>query len=181
MRGSRRTARALGPAVAAALLVASTAACDSGSGGEGADAGVRTLTPAPAESPPASPGPRTGRSFAASASAESERLRRIAVERLEGVRGEGNAVEDVSVTGLPAGPSAEVRSALVRVTNDTEEPAFYAVKVEFVDARDQVLDTVVVGVENVPPDDTVSVQANSREAAGVTTFPRVAQAERGPG
>ncbi|WNF25506.1 hypothetical protein RI138_01075 [Streptomyces sp. C11-1] len=175
-------ARALTPVVAVALLAAGAAACDSDTSSQGTNQGVHTLTPESPEahaSPSESPSPRTQQSFAASVSAESERVRQEAAQRLEGVEGRGNAAGDVSVNGLPLTASEEVRSALVRVTNSTDEPAFYAVKVEFVDAEDTVLDTVVVGVEDAPPDRTVSVQANSREAAGVKTFPRVAQAERG--
>lgn len=122
---------------------------------------------------------RTLAPLAASVSAESERVRQEAAKRLEEVEGRGNAVGDVSANGLPLTASEEVRSALVRVTNPTDEPTFFAVKVEFVDAEDKVLDTVVVGVEDAPPGRTVTVQANSRKGAGVKTFPRVAQAERG--
>nr|WP_237521706.1 hypothetical protein [Streptomyces sp. SID8356] len=184
------------PAAAAALLAASAVACDSDTGGEGTSRSVRTLTPEHSEhaepadspesphaepegSPSAGESPRTQRSFAASVSAETERLRQEAAAKLEGVRGRGDAVADVSVNGLPVAASEEVRSALVRITNPTDAPAFYAVKVEFVDTEDKVLDTVFVGVADAPPDRTVTAQANSREAAGVKTFPRVAQAERG--
>ncbi|UZI33236.1 hypothetical protein [Streptomyces sp. VB1] len=177
---AHRAVRALAPVAVAALLFASTAACDSDTSGEGTDQGVHTLTPEPEESPPSkAPSPRTQESFAASVSAESERVRQEATKRLEEVEGRGNAVGDVSVSGLPLTASEEVRSALVRVTNPTDEPTFFAVKVEFVDAGDKVLDTLVVGVEDAPPDRTVTAQANSRKAAGVKTFPRVAQAERG--
>ncbi|MEW5539816.1 hypothetical protein AB1339_19425 [Streptomyces cyaneofuscatus] len=189
-----RGARVLVPAVAVALLAATTAACDSDTTSEGTSSSVRTLTPDHSEheespsqeqspgtqqSPDAQQSPRTQQSFAASVSAETERLRQEAAKRLEGVEGRGDAVADVSVSGLPVAASEEVRSARVRVTNPTDEPAFYAVKVEFVDAEDKVLDTVVVGVEDAPPGRTVDAQANSRKAAGVKTFPRVAQAERG--
>ncbi|MEV1049444.1 hypothetical protein [Streptomyces sp. NPDC049916] len=184
-------ARTLAPVVAVVLLAVGASACGSDAGGAGTDRGVRTLTPeshGPGEahaspetsaSPLQSASPRTQRSFAASVSAESERVRQEAAKRLDGVGGRGNAVTDVSVSGLPATASEEVRSARVRVTNSTSRPAFYAVKVEFVGADDQVLDTVVVGVEDAPPDRTVDVQANSRKAAGVKSTPRVAQAERG--
>ncbi|MFF8296395.1 hypothetical protein ACF07M_13420 [Streptomyces globisporus] len=174
-----RAARALAPVAVAALLLAGTAACDSDTSGEGTDRGVHTLTPEPQESPSESPSPRTQESFAASVSAESERVRQEAAKRLDEVEGRGDAVADVSVSGLPLSGSEEVRSARVRVTNPTEEAAFYAVEVEFVDAEDKVLDTVVVGIQDAQPDRTVEAQANSRKAAGVKTFPRVAQAERG--
>ncbi|MEU6956929.1 hypothetical protein [Streptomyces sp. NPDC045714] len=57
--------------------------------------------------------------------------------------------------------------------------ALAPVAVAALDTEDKVLDAVVVGVEDAPPGRTVTAQANSRKAAGVKTFPRVAQAERG--
>lgn len=83
------------------------------------------------------------------------------------------------MSGLPVVTSEQFRSALVRVTNPTDKAAFYAVKVEFVDASGKVLDSVVVGFADAPPGRTVSQHANSSKAAGVKTFPRIAQAERG--
>ncbi|MCX4680883.1 hypothetical protein OG413_37370 [Streptomyces sp. NBC_01433] len=178
-RGNR-AARALVPALLAAVILAGTAACgSSGTSGEGTSRSVRTLTPEPEGSPSAEESPRTQQSFAASVSAEAERVRQRAVKELDAVQGRGNAVADVSVNGLPVAKSEEFRSALVRVTNPTRAAAFYAVKVEFVDAGGKVIDSVVLGFEGAPPDRTVSEQANSRKAAGIKTFPRIAQAERG--
>lgn len=180
-----RATRLLMPAALAAALVAGTAACDSDTTSEGTSNSVRTLTPEAAASSPsaeaasASPSPRTQRSNEASVSVELERVRAEAAEVLEGAEGKGNAVKDVSVTGRPVTEGEDFRSALVRVTNSTQDEAFYAVRVEFVDAEGKVLDSVVLGFEDAPPGRTVSKQASSRKAAGVTTFPRIAQAERG--
>ncbi|MGW8884186.1 hypothetical protein [Streptomyces sp. NPDC055749] len=175
-----RAARLLIPAALTAAIVAGTAACDSDTTSEGTSSSVRTLTPEPSEShADDSATPHTQESLAASVSADLERVRAEATEVLEGAEGRGNAVKDVSVTGRPMTESEDFRSALVRVTNSTEEAAFYAVRVEFVDAEGKVLDSVVLGFEDAPPGRTVSKQANSRKAAGVTTFPRIAQAERG--
>lgn len=110
------------------------------------------------------------------ASAATEHLRQYAAAKLEGVRGRGDAVAEASMNGVPVAPA---RSALVRGAGPTDEPAFHAVRVEFADAEDEVLDTVSVGVADAPPDRTVTARADSREAAGVKAFPRVAQAERG--
>ncbi|MFD3740713.1 hypothetical protein [Streptomyces sp. NPDC058629] len=187
-----RTARVLVPAVASALLAATTAACDSDTTSEGTPSSVRTLTPdrseherspasssRPTGSPSQEQSPRTQQSFAASVSTETERVRQEAVKRLEGVECRGDAVADVSVSGLSVTASEEVRSARVRVTDTTGAPAFHAVKVEFVEAEDKVLDAVVAGAEDAPPGRTVDAWANSRKAAGVKTYPRVAQVERG--
>lgn len=176
----RRAARSLTPALLAALIVAGTAACDSDdSASQGTARSIRTVSPEPAGTATATESPRTQDDFAASVSADVERNRQKAVAMLKGVAGKGNAVADVSVNGLPVAASEEFRSALVRVTNRTDEAAFYAVRVEFVDASGKVLDSVVLGFADAPPDRTVSQHANSRKAAGVKSFPRVAQAERG--
>lgn len=175
-----RAARSLTPAVLAALIVAGTAACGSSdTSSQGTAQSTRTVSAAPAASPKATESQRTQREFAASVSAETERNRQKAVAMLKGVKGKGNAVKDVSVTGLAVEPSEQFRSALVRVTNPTDKAAFYAVKVEFVDSSDKVLDSVVLGFADAPSGRTVSQHANSRKAAGVKTFPRIAQAERG--
>ncbi|WP_392667505.1 hypothetical protein [Streptomyces sp. LN785] len=172
-----RTARRLTPVLLAAAIVAGTAACD-GSSSPGTARNVRTVSPEPDQSASASASARTQRDFEASVSAAVERNRQQAVKQLAGVKGHGNAVADVSVTGQPVEPSEQFRSALVRVTNPTKKPAFYAVRVEFVDASGKVLDSVVLGFADAPPGKTVSEHANSRKAAGVKTFPRIAQAER---
>lgn len=174
-----RAVRTLTPAVLAGVIIAGTAACGgSGTTSPGTARSTRTVSPEPAVTRSASPTGRTQQEFAASVSAAAERNRQQAVKQLEGVQGRGNAVKDVSVTGQPVSKSEEFRIALVRVTNHTDKAAFYAVKVEFVDASGKVLDSVVLGLPDVPPGRTVSQLANSRKAAGVKTFPRTAQAER---
>lgn len=175
-----RAARSLPPAVLAAVIVAGTVACDSSdTSSQGTASSTRTVSAEPAASPEATESGRTQQEFAASVSAEAERNRQKAVTTLKGVKGKGNAVKDVSVDGLAVEPSEQFRSALVRVTNPTGKAAFYAVKVEFADSSGKVLDSVVLGFTDAPPGRTVSRHANSRKAAGVKTFPRIAQAERG--
>ncbi|MEU9090959.1 hypothetical protein [Streptomyces sp. NPDC048428] len=174
-----RAVRSLTPVALAAVIVAGTAACDSSdTSSQGTAKSTRTLSAEPAASPTATESQRTQEDFAASVSADVERNRQKAVATLKGVEGKGNAVEDVSVTGLPVAAEEQFRSALVRVSNRTDEAAFYAVRVEFVDASGKVLDSVVLGFPDAPPNRTVSQHANSRKAAGVKSFPRIAQAER---
>ncbi|MET7647004.1 hypothetical protein ABZS83_25930 [Streptomyces sp. NPDC005426] len=175
-----RAARRLTPAVLAAMIIAGTAACGSDySPSPGTAKSTRTLSAEPGTSTEATESPRTQEDFAASVSADLERNRQQAAAMLKGVQGKGNAVDDVSVNGLPVAASEQFRSALVRVTNGSGKAAFYAVRVEFVDASGKVLDSVVLGFADAPPNRTVSQHANSRKAAGVKTFPRIAQAERG--
>ncbi|WNI26470.1 hypothetical protein [Streptomyces sp. ITFR-16] len=175
-----RAARSLTPAVLAAVIVAGAAACDSSdTSSPGTARSTRTVSAEPAATPSATRSPRTQQDFAASVSADAERNRQKAVATLKGVDGKGNAIEDVSVNGLPVAPSEQFRSALVRVTNRGDKAAFFAVRVEFVDASGKVLDSVVLGFADAPPNRPVSQHANSRKAAGVKSFPRIAQAQRG--
>ncbi|WP_330237703.1 hypothetical protein [Streptomyces sp. NBC_00525] len=174
-----RVARGLTPAVLTALLVAGAAACgDSDTSSPGTARSTRTLSAEPEASPSASPGGRTQDEFAASVSADAERDRQKAAATLKGVKGKGDAIDDVSVSGIAVRSGEKFRSALVRVTNRGDDAAFFAVRVEFVGSSDKVLDSVVLGFSGVAPGETVSEHANSAKAAGVKSFPRVAQAER---
>ncbi|WP_224756261.1 hypothetical protein [Streptomyces sp. col6] len=171
--------RGLTPAVLVAVLVAGAAACSgSGSPAAGEARSTRTISAEPTASPSPTGSGRTQEEFAASVSADVERNRQKAVATLKDVDGKGNAVDDVSVNGIAVRPGEQFRSALVRVTNRSDKPAFFAVRVEFVDASGKVLDSVVLGFPDAPTDRTVSEHANSRKAAGVKSFPRIAQAER---
>lgn len=173
-----RVARGLCPLALAAVIVAGAVACGgSDTSSRGTARSTRTVSAEPSAS--ATPSRRTQQEFAASVSAKTERDRQRAVALLKGVEGPGNAVGDVSVTGLRVEPSERFRGALVRVTNKTDKDAFYAVRVEFIDASGKTLDSVVLGLEGVRAGDSVSEHANSRKAAGVKTFPRIAQAQRG--
>ncbi|MCG7527885.1 hypothetical protein MHW47_26040 [Streptomyces sp. OfavH-34-F] len=172
--------RGLTPVALTALLAAGAAACgDSDTSSPGTARSTRTLSAEAEASPSASPSGRSQEEFAASVSAEAERNRQKAEATLKGVKGKGDAAGDVSVSGVAVRAGEQFRSALVRVTNKGGEAAFFAVRVEFVDASDKVLDSVVLGFSDVPPGQTVSEHANSRKAAGVKSFPRVAQAQRG--
>ncbi|WP_406290154.1 hypothetical protein [Streptomyces sp. NBC_00209] len=174
-----RVIRGLTPAAVVAVLVAGAAACgDSDTPSAGAARSTRTISAEPTASPSPARGERTQDEFAASVSADAERNRQKAVATLKGVDGKGDARDDVSVNGIAVQPGERFRSALVRVTNRSGEEAFFAVRVEFVDASGTVLDSVVLGFPDAPTDKTVSQHANSRKAAGVKSFPRIAQAER---
>lgn len=174
-----RAIRSLTPAALVAVLVAGAAACgDSDTSSAGTARSTRTISAEPTASPSPTRSERTQDEFAASVSADVERNRQKAVATLKGVDGKGNAMDDVSVSGIAVRPGERFRSALVRVTNGSDKPAFFAVRVEFVDASGKVLDSVVLGFPDAPTDKTVSQHANSRKAAGVKSFPRIAQAER---
>ncbi|MFJ7626926.1 hypothetical protein ACIQZN_10595 [Streptomyces sp. NPDC097595] len=174
-----RVIRSLTPAALVAVLAAGAAACgDSDTSSPGTASSTRTLSAEPTVSPSPTRSERTPEEFASSVSADVERNRQKAAATLKGVEGKGNAMDDVSVNGIAVAPGEKFRSALVRVTNRSGEQAFFAVRVEFVDASGKVLDSVVLGFPDAPTDKTVSQHANSRKAAGVKSFPRIAQAER---
>ncbi|MET8771365.1 hypothetical protein [Streptomyces sp. NPDC004658] len=89
--------------------------------------------------------------FEASVSAESERARAEAKKQLAKVRGRGNATNDVSMVGVPLSQTHNVRALLVTMTNRTDKPASFAVQVDFSDSHGKVVETVVVGAQNVKP------------------------------
>ncbi|RAJ56782.1 hypothetical protein K388_04459 [Streptomyces sp. KhCrAH-43] len=174
-----RVSRGLAPTALVAVLVAGAAACGgSDTPSAGTARSARTVSAEPTASPSPTRSERTQDEFAASVSADVERNRQKAVSTLKGVDGKGDAVDDVSVSSVAIQPGEQFRSALVWVTNGGDKPAFFAVRVEFVDASGKVLDSVVLGFPDAPTDRTVSQHANSRKAAGVKTVPRIAQAQR---
>ncbi|MCH0564173.1 MULTISPECIES: hypothetical protein [unclassified Streptomyces] len=87
--------------------------------------------------------------FAASVSADSERARTEARKELGEVQGQGNAVGDVSLTGLPLSATNNVRALLVTMTNRTDRTASFAVQVDFSDSDGKVVETVYVGARDV--------------------------------
>ncbi|MFJ4009856.1 hypothetical protein [Streptomyces sp. NPDC090026] len=178
---SRRLAPAL---VAAPLLALALAACGSDGDGSGGSATPTTVTPtseAP-DTPSATdtPSPPTQQDLEESVSAETERIRSSASAQLEDAEGQGGAMEDVSVQGVPTANTGDLRTGLVRVTNPTDEAAFYAVQVDFVAGDGTVVDTVVAGFPNVGPGEQVERYVSSRTAGGsdTPTTPRIAKAER---
>jgi hypothetical protein len=164
--------RRVAPAFLVALLVAGPAtAC-----GEGAPEHPPAESASP--SPTTSVSPRGPEEFEASVSADEARIRASASAALRDVSGQGNAMADVSQSGVPTSRTKGKRVALVKITNSTQEKAFYAVQVDFVDASGKVVDSVTVGVENVEPGQKVERYAISEKASGAKTFPKIAKAER---
>ncbi|MFF3686445.1 hypothetical protein [Streptomyces sp. NPDC002187] len=165
----------LAPAVVAALLTACLTACGSDGGGSGASP-TATVSPTPRDT--STETPRSQREFEESVSAEAARVRASASAELAQVEGRGNAIADVSQTGVPTARSDGSRAALVRVTNRTSEPAFYSVQVDFVGADGSVVDSVVLGFDDIPAGERAQQYAISKKAGEQQTTPRIAKAQR---
>ena len=178
-------------AATALLVVTATAVAACGSGSDG------TSTPTPARptvqgTPPSSLLPSallssaaalaSGASVAASAfqssvSAEVSSANASASAALAGVSGTGNALSDVTLTGVPTADSGGRRAAVVTIVNSTGSAASYAVQVDFVDASGAVVDSTVVGAQNLQPSAKASRVAFGGNGSLAAT-PRVAKAQR---
>lgn len=108
---------------------------------------------------------------AASASAAADRA-------LSSVKGQGNAVGDVHLTGLPKSQTGGLHAVVVTITNHTGKKASYAVKVDFADSSGKVVDSSVVGAAGVEPGKEAQPVAFSAEDRDQTLFPKIAKALR---
>jgi hypothetical protein len=94
------------------------------------------------------------------------------------VRGSGNAMSDVSMTGLPRAQTGGLLAVLVTITNKTDHKASYAVQIDFEDAEGKVVETRYVGAENLDPGKRAQPIAVSRQPAEPKLTPRLAKAQR---
>lgn len=117
-------------------------------------------------------------SFEASVSAASARSKAAATAALASVSGPGNAVSAVTVTGVPRSSSGGLNAAMVTIVNSSMSRASYAVRINFNDSAGDVLDSTVVGVENLDPGKKATPIAFSTLATDLALLPTVAQAER---
>ncbi|MET9401423.1 hypothetical protein [Kitasatospora sp. NPDC002965] len=200
-RGSRpaRTAAAL--AAVAGAVVLTVASCSSSSApATPTDTARPTLTEAPnpstfsgeppsalaskAESALAEASSRSASaqaaasSFQASADAQAAQSRQKATEVLQGVAGSGNALSDVTLTGVPRSTTGGLHAAVVTIVNSTRETASYAVRVDFTDASGNTVDTAVVGAENIPAGGKADPIAFSRQPGDLPLTPVVVKAQR---
>jgi hypothetical protein len=117
-------------------------------------------------------------SFAASVEAALGGSAAEAKSELAAVKGQGNAVKDVSLTGFPKAGIGGLNAVLVSITNSGDKKASYAVKVEFADSSGAVVDSTIVGARDVEPGKRAQPIAFSTKDPEKTLFPRVAQAQR---
>ncbi|GHB01543.1 hypothetical protein [Streptomyces chryseus] len=138
-----------------------------------ADASVRASASAAASSASAA-----ASSFEASVSAETARANAAATAELKKVRGGGNARSDVSLTGKPRAQTGGVLAVVVNITNRTDQQASYAVQVDFADPSGKVVETRIVGAQDLDPGEKVQPLAISRKPAEPVLAPRIAKAQR---
>lgn len=117
-------------------------------------------------------------SFAASVSAQVEADRAEFTSTLAAVSGSGNAVSDVTLTGVPRAQIGGLNAVVVTITNSTTGTANYAVKVEFVDSSGQVVDSSIVGAKNLAAGGHAQPVAFTRQSPDAALVARVAQAQR---
>ncbi len=79
---------------------------------------------------------------------------------------------------MPTANSGGRRAAVVTITNSTNATASYAVRVDFVDASGTVVDTTVVGAQDLQPGAKASPVAFGGRDEGLAATPRVAKAQR---
>ncbi|WP_457028026.1 hypothetical protein [Kitasatospora sp. P5_F3] len=117
-------------------------------------------------------------SFEASVSAYAAQHQARAVAALKGVEGTGNAVSDVTLTGVPLATSGGIQAAVVNIVNSTSAPASYAVQVDWRDTSGQAVVSTVVGAENVAAGQSASPVSFSRRPAADQLTPVVVKAQR---
>ncbi|MFF0791676.1 hypothetical protein [Streptomyces spiralis] len=203
-RGRPRRLRPL--AVASAALTCSLAACVlsgcGGGGGNGSTGSRTSSTPNTASfsgSPPsalassassaaasarasasaaASSASARASEFEASVSAESARREATAEKKLKGVKGRGNALSEVGMSGMPKAQTGGVLAVLVNITNKTDRKASYAVQIDFEDSNHHVVETRYTGAENLEPGQKQQPIVFSRQPPEKKLTPRLAKAQR---
>jgi hypothetical protein len=116
--------------------------------------------------------------FEASVSADTARASAAAEKELKDVKGSGNAMSDVAMTGLPRAETGGLLAVLVTITNKTEKKASYAVQIDFKDSDGKVVETRFVGAENLDPGARAQPIAISRQPAEPVLTPGLAKAQR---
>lgn len=92
--------------------------------------------------------------------------------------GQGNALDEVQLTGVPISQTGGLNAVVVTIVNSTGSTASYAVKVEFADSSGHVVDSSIVGAKDVAAGKTAQPIAFTTKDTGKTLFPRVAKAQR---
>ncbi|MFB7502649.1 hypothetical protein [Streptomyces broussonetiae] len=116
--------------------------------------------------------------FEASVSAETERANAAARKKLEKAQGRGNAVSDVSLTGMPRSETEGLLALHVNIRNATAGKASFAVQVDFRDSGGKVVETRYVGATGVRPGETVHPIVISHEPPEPKLNAVVAKAQR---
>ncbi|GHE00487.1 hypothetical protein GCM10010339_15860 [Streptomyces alanosinicus] len=111
-------------------------------------------------------------------SAETGRANAAARTKLEKAQGRGNAVSDVSLTGMPRSETGGLLALHVNIRNSADATASFAVQVDFRDADGKVVETRYVGAEKVGAGQTVHTIVVSHEPPEPKLNAAVAKAQR---
>lgn len=114
----------------------------------------------------------------ASIGTEIERSRQAAEDALKDVQGRGNALDEVALTGKPRADTAGVTTAVVSITNKTQDTASYAVQVDFIDSAGKVVETQFVGEEDLAPGERRQPLVISRQPPEPVLTARLTKAQR---
>ncbi|QES10074.1 hypothetical protein DEJ44_33585 [Streptomyces venezuelae] len=114
----------------------------------------------------------------ASIGTEIERNRQDAENALKDVKGRGNALGEVAMTGKPRADTGGVLTVVLNVTNKTDEEASYAMQVDFLDPSGKVVETQFVGVEDLEPGEREQPLVISRQPPEPVLTPRLTKAQR---
>ncbi|WP_282204074.1 hypothetical protein [Kitasatospora fiedleri] len=117
-------------------------------------------------------------SFEASVNAQLAATRAKAAEVLAAVPDAGNAISDVTLTGVPNSTSGNLSAAMVTVTNSTTETRSYAIQVDFTDSTGKSVDSQAVGIENLAAGATANPMVFSKAGQGVNLLPVVVKSYR---
>jgi len=201
-RAGRPRVRAVALAVAAAVSIVALVSCGSGDGGSSTTSTERPTapdtasfsgnTPSALESKAASAvasarasasareasASAAASSFEASVSAEVERANKAAKGALKDVKGQGNALSDVAMTGKARASTDGLLAVVVSITNKTDHKASYAVQVDFLDSTGKAVETRYVGAENLAPGERAQPIAISRKPPKPVLTPKLAKAQR---
>ncbi|GJF27365.1 hypothetical protein KNE206_00650 [Kitasatospora sp. NE20-6] len=115
--------------------------------------------------------------FEASVSAQVSKARASASAALTGVAGTGNALGDVTLTGIPTTATDGFPAATLTITNSSSETASYAVQVDFLDSSGATVETVVVGTTGLGAGQTRTVLAHGDTRADAANA-KVVRAQR---
>ncbi|WP_043670395.1 hypothetical protein [Streptomyces xylophagus] len=117
-------------------------------------------------------------SFEASVSAEVARASKDAQNELKDVKGQGNAMSEVAMTGKPRAQTGGLLAVVVTITDKTDKKASYAVQVDFLDSSGKVVETRYVGAENLAPGAKAQPIAISTKPPEPVLTPKLAKAQR---
>ncbi|MGW4568342.1 hypothetical protein ACWEN3_40305 [Streptomyces sp. NPDC004561] len=116
--------------------------------------------------------------FEASVDAETQRRSTAAQQALKDVKAPGNALSEVSMTGVPRSETGGVLAVLVTITNKTRSEASYAVQIDFRNAEGKTVETRYVGAEHLKPGHKEQPIAFSHQPPEPKLTPVLAKAQR---